>query len=467
MGKKSKTKRSKPGAAARAELSLSHHLPEAEAAVPTSETEGSEASGATSLASSSLGEYLYRRATSHDGLLDDVSSEAESSQGAVTSAMVLARPHRGISIPIAPRGMELGCQHAEPWCGMESWFVESYTRTLVQVTETPFVRHSCLKVEELTLAGRVPVLLVAVAMGEMITCWTLGSIGAPHLSLLRGSSLAFYSCFALSVESYRRAICTEPGVVPDDWKGPQDGTPECYIRDPSIIHRIAQRKKSTQALRYCQQLQKFKPDRAHFCRISRRLVLRMDHYCPWLLGTVGYRNHKYFILFLVHSTVCSGLTGSLCFWSCTHAASLSSGLFTLLFQGMFMSGFIFFPLAPYTIFHLYLLSRNMTTIEFYEYYKPGDPNPFDVGLVKNIKTVMGDAWPLWLLPVGGLSGDGLFFEFRDVEAEIDMLDTSLLSSAFGFVSACREIAENMVGGVQSVATWVGRAAQARATAATM
>ena len=73
-------------------------------------------------------------------------------------------------------------------------------------------------------------------------------------------------------------------------------------------------------LRYCQKQNVFKPDRAHYCKVYGKNVLRMDHHCPWLLNTIGLKNQKFFYLFLLYAaTACNLLSLNL-----LHLASLYS-----------------------------------------------------------------------------------------------------------------------------------------------
>ncbi|CAH1103090.1 unnamed protein product [Psylliodes chrysocephalus] len=59
----------------------------------------------------------------------------------------------------------------------------------------------------------------------------------------------------------------------------------------------------TEAVSICKKCISPKPPRTHHCSVCNRCILKMDHHCPWLNNCVGYRNHRYFFLYMVYMVV--------------------------------------------------------------------------------------------------------------------------------------------------------------------
>ncbi|SCZ97873.1 BZ3500_MvSof-1268-A1-R1_Chr3-3g06426 [Microbotryum saponariae] len=187
-----------------------------------------------------------------------------------------------------------------------------------------------------------------------------------------------------------------------------------------------------------------KPDRAHHCSSCRACVLKMDHHCPWLGGgCVGWANHKFFLLFLLYS-------GALGIWvSATTMKELVDfvadddqdfELAPVIWAIAFFVGIVFgISVGLFGVYHLYLASRNRTTIESMEnstsviasdsrpaHYRSenhamsredrkrldeaqGRLNIYDLGWKRNLRQVMGESWKEWFVPFGWPAGDGHSF----------------------------------------------------------
>eukprot|EP00930_Biecheleria_cincta_P071028 TRINITY_DN58588_c0_g1_i1.p1 TRINITY_DN58588_c0_g1~~TRINITY_DN58588_c0_g1_i1.p1 ORF type:complete len:478 (-),score=66.08 TRINITY_DN58588_c0_g1_i1:56-1489(-) len=265
----------------------------------------------------------------------------------------------------------------------------------------------------------LPVVAVGTIMGTLYVTFSWAFIPAVGLSATSTSSVIFHSSFILAGLSYERGLTVDPGRIPDDWQKDEDGKP-LFERNGSRWIFINERKRKGGALRFCNKEQKFKPDRAHFCSAMQRNVLRMDHYCPWLVNCVGHHNHKYFILFLFYTvlasiTVDAQAIPALCF------RTFSGGHTFMIVQGTIISSLLTGVLGPFFGFHCWLMANNMTTIEFCEKKRDREasPNParspYDIGLYKNIQCIMGDQWPLWFLPISGPAGDGLQWGIAEVK----------------------------------------------------
>lgn len=170
--------------------------------------------------------------------------------------------------------------------------------------------------------------------------------------------------------------------------------------------------------RYCLKCKCPKPDRTHHCRTCGRCVLRMDHHCPWFATCVGFKNHKYFILFLWYS-----------WWFSTYCLIVS---FCAIYKRLYIekvpakttwvslltiSTILTLCLGIFAGYSLYLLFTNVTVIESMEKvrYKTSLPitihrftppptsqtvgNAFDLGWLENSKQVMGDHIWQWFIPI--------------------------------------------------------------------
>ena len=128
---------------------------------------------------------------------------------------------------------------------------------------------------------------------------------------------------------------------------------------------------STGGARFCKKCQTPKPDRAHHCSTCKRCVLKMDHHCPWLATCVGLYNYKPFLLFLIYTSlfcwvdfaVAAGWIWTEVFGENTNMESLLPVNVILL---AILGGVIGLVLTGFTLWHISLAVRGMTTIECLE-----------------------------------------------------------------------------------------------------
>jgi len=151
--------------------------------------------------------------------------------------------------------------------------------------------------------------------------------------------------------------------------------------------------------RYCAHCQMFKPQRTHHCRQCNRCILKMDHHCPWVGNCVGYANYKYFINMVAYGVIL------LWFMVGTYTEAASDTLWNLNVG----TGTVFLICFTYTLnialalvitafftFHMWLVVRGKTTLEFVEDKKGGDYND---GLLENLKTAFGTNYLAWFIPI--------------------------------------------------------------------
>ena len=97
--------------------------------------------------------------------------------------------------------------------------------------------------------------------------------------------VVFNIIFVLAVTSTLRAIFSDPGRIPDSWIVGAEDTEVAQL----MPYMHAQETKHDGTRRVCRKSRPnvYKPDRAHFCRMLNRCVLKMDHFCPWCAPPPG------------------------------------------------------------------------------------------------------------------------------------------------------------------------------------
>lgn len=180
---------------------------------------------------------------------------------------------------------------------------------------------------------------------------------------------------------------------------------------------------------FCPNSMQAKPPRSHFDHVTKRLVLNLDHYCPWVFNAVGYLNYRYFVNFLIFVFIgmCYGAMILLepFLWmqhpdyttlrkrerAAGHHLTKPHPMLPRREEKMLISlSFmlclaISFALVLLGGFHIYLTLTAQTTIEFHANWSkrrregPKFRNPYDQGWRKNWKQVYGDQpWYIAILP---------------------------------------------------------------------
>jgi len=234
-------------------------------------------------------------------------------------------------------------------------------------------------------------------------------------------AIVFNCIFAVGMVSFLRAIFTDPGRIPDAWiVGAEDSEAGTFLPQLQALEV-----KHDGTRRICRKSKPnvYKPDRAHFCKMLGRCVLKMDHFCPWLNNCIGFYNHKYFYLFIFYmATLCVFMLAAMTpvFVHDVSAMDAVEIDFTKEFRvtlTYLVLCLLSVGLICFWSFHTYLLAFNYTTIEFLEKRGCSPPpdhiNRYDVGIWGNIAGVLGSNMLFWLFPCRcSCEGDGLSYKLN-------------------------------------------------------
>lgn len=181
----------------------------------------------------------------------------------------------------------------------------------------------------------------------------------------RTTSLAGAVLYILLIWCYTATVFTNPGSTTTN--------SNAYSALPSHIPPDAGSLtvKSTGEMRFCKKCQARKPDRAHHCSTCGQCVLKMDHHCPWLAACVGLRNYKFFLLFLIYTTLfcilCAAVSGTWMWHEVLRDDSYGESLMPINYVLLSVLAFmVSLVLGGFTTWHIILASRGQTTIECME-----------------------------------------------------------------------------------------------------
>lgn len=127
-------------------------------------------------------------------------------------------------------------------------------------------------------------------------------------------AVLFDAVFALALVSYLKAAIADPGTpASSEWQAwlvfqtthPSEQKVEPHSQCDGLDDIMWTRGWQPGRIDTCTHCNILRPERAHHCRICGVCILRMDHHCPWVGNCIGWRNHKYFLLFTWWS-----------FWAC-------------------------------------------------------------------------------------------------------------------------------------------------------
>lgn len=273
---------------------------------------------------------------------------------------------------------------------------------------------------------------------SFIVCFEIiGGISGLVLSLI-GMLLAIQGIY-----TYLKVIKVGPGSpldftelrIDDDLENSRLDPPEFLISNSVQV-------KGNGNFRSCNKCHVWKPDRSHHCSNCDRCQLRMDHHCPWFATCIGFKNHKYFIQFLLITvlyTILILIVSAYQIYRFFHTEEyrkefLNMNLLTLAILSLCLS----IAVSVFTGMTLYFIFKNLTTIEYYDYsryrnnleivndsyYKYSNKpstkdygNLYDLGWKRNWQLVMGSNWREWIFPIANSNiyndyyqNNGLFYE---------------------------------------------------------
>ncbi|GMH34451.1 hypothetical protein BSKO_02285 [Bryopsis sp. KO-2023] len=256
--------------------------------------------------------------------------------------------------------------------------------------------------------GHVMVLVVLALLGlsyySVVFLTLIPAFNNTDALWLKGVVIALMVVFSLVifmiVWSYFAAVVQDPGSVPEGWHPfGDDETAQRELQQWLMYGDTLYDRADPRRPRYCRKCSGWKPERTHHCSVSGKCILKMDHYCIWVVNCVGLLNYKFFFLFLAYTWLGSVMALAILTSSMVEfmKRSKETGSTIVFFTFVIDAAFVL-SLLGFLAMHIKLLTVNCTSIEMYEKQRV-NPWPYDLGAKRNLEEVLGSNRWMWFIPL--------------------------------------------------------------------
>eukprot|EP00927_Polykrikos_kofoidii_P043818 TRINITY_DN37916_c0_g1_i1.p1 TRINITY_DN37916_c0_g1~~TRINITY_DN37916_c0_g1_i1.p1 ORF type:complete len:345 (+),score=5.84 TRINITY_DN37916_c0_g1_i1:79-1035(+) len=242
--------------------------------------------------------------------------------------------------------------------------------------QSRFIRPDLSILSRTVLVTTIP---AAAFLNWILPTYLPGTHGCCELSALA-------SVFFLILTS-----CRNPGVVPRMQRFGDERVKSVpnSVRTLRVNGLLVQR-------HWCNTCELYRPLRSKHCAKCDRCIFRFDHHCAWIGNCVGLGNYRSFLGLIASSTFFFGQSAWITWKVLRHSVHMMRwhaiwGHRWEIMYFIYASG-LFTPLLMLCLYHMIIISCNLTTNEHLKKYysarpKVGVRNPFDTSVLDNYRQV--------------------------------------------------------------------------------